>query len=110
DPRLDASVVDDAESRLATTLERAVAASDAKQRYWLATRNAQSVEDGDAVEPGQSAAWGLGRVLALETSDAWGGIVDLPAEVDDDMMSLLADLLLESGVEDQFVVRKDGVR
>ncbi|WP_253195136.1 type I polyketide synthase, partial [Streptomyces sp. MP131-18] len=50
---------------------------------WLATRGAVSADPGEA--PGsavQSLVWGLGRVVALEHADRWGGLVDLPPEFD----------------------------
>jgi phthiocerol/phenolphthiocerol synthesis type-I polyketide synthase B len=54
-------------------------------RLYLLTRNAQPVADGDRANPGHAALWGLGRTLALEHPEIWGGIVDVddlvPAEL-----------------------------
>jgi hypothetical protein len=51
---------------------------------WALTRGAVSVGEGDPlVSPAQAQAWGLGRVAALEHPSRWGGLVDLPAELDE---------------------------
>jgi acyl transferase domain-containing protein/acyl carrier protein len=55
-------------------LELAIAAPRAlgqAARLWAVTRGAWSGQ------PAAAAAWGLGRVLALEQPSAWGGLVDL---------------------------------
>ncbi|MGV9271354.1 type I polyketide synthase [Kitasatospora sp. NPDC003701] len=50
---------------------------------WALTRGAVSVGAGDRVSsPVQAQVWGLGRVVALEHPERWGGLVDLPAVVD----------------------------
>ncbi|NTU84759.1 MAG: SDR family NAD(P)-dependent oxidoreductase, partial [Chloroflexales bacterium] len=47
-------------------------------RLWLATRTAQAAGEGQARhEPGQAPLWGLGRVIALEHPEIWGGLIDL---------------------------------
>ncbi|TXS75366.1 SDR family NAD(P)-dependent oxidoreductase [Streptomyces sp. me109] len=63
---------------------------------WSLTRGAVSVGDSDAVTaPEQAAVWGLGRVAALEHPDLWGGLVDLPDELDERTLARLADVLTE---------------
>jgi amino acid adenylation domain-containing protein len=54
---------------------------------WLVTRGAQAIGAGDAeflperLNPLQATLWGLGRSLALEYPQTWGGLIDLnPAE------------------------------
>ncbi|GAA3245961.1 hypothetical protein GCM10010532_090110 [Dactylosporangium siamense] len=59
---------------------------------WCVTRDA-------ATDPAQRAVWGLGRVVALEQPDRWGGVID----VDDTGLPLLASVL--GGAEDQVEVR-----
>ncbi|MGG6293712.1 MupA/Atu3671 family FMN-dependent luciferase-like monooxygenase [Leptolyngbya sp. AN02str] len=44
---------------------------------WLVTRGAQAVISGEAVAIAQSMLWGLGRVLAVEQPQRWGGLIDL---------------------------------
>ncbi|WP_461088096.1 acyltransferase domain-containing protein, partial [Streptomyces deserti] len=51
---------------------------------WVATRGAVSVGRSDgSVDVAGASVWGLGRVVALEYPQLWGGLVDLPAEVDE---------------------------
>jgi acyl transferase domain-containing protein len=51
------------------------------QRIWFATRAAQPAGD-TRVDPAQSPLWGLGRALALEHTELWGGLIDLDPEED----------------------------
>ena len=50
-------------------------------RLWIATRAAQQVGAGDAIQsPASASLWGMSRVLGLtEHKDMWGAIVDVPA-------------------------------
>jgi acyl transferase domain-containing protein/acyl carrier protein len=48
-----------------------------RPRIWLVTRGAQPVERGAPVAMGQVPLWGLGRAIAEEHHDSWGGMVDL---------------------------------
>ncbi|MDB1090338.1 SDR family NAD(P)-dependent oxidoreductase [Streptomyces sp. ACA25] len=76
---------------------------------WCATRGAVSAGAGDpAPDPDQAAVWGFGRVAALELPRTWGGLVDLPSELDDRAGARLAGLL-GAGAEDQVAVRREGV-
>ncbi|WP_435613721.1 SDR family NAD(P)-dependent oxidoreductase, partial [Streptomyces sp. bgisy159] len=80
-------------------------------RLWALTQGAVGVGGADrAVSPEQSAVWGLGRVAALEHPDTWGGLIDLPADVDDRVCARLAKALtrLRPG-EDQVAVRAHAV-
>ncbi|WP_425471126.1 type I polyketide synthase [Saccharothrix texasensis] len=54
----------------------------------------------------QGALWGLGTVLGLDRPDRWGGLVDLPAEVSDDVVAQLLGVL--TGPEDQVALRSGG--
>jgi acyl transferase domain-containing protein/NADPH:quinone reductase-like Zn-dependent oxidoreductase/acyl carrier protein len=78
---------------------------------WCLTRGAVATEDGEPV-PGaaQAQLLGLGRVAALERPDRWGGLVDLPAELDGDAARRLAAILAAEGEEDQYAVRASGIR
>jgi phthiocerol/phenolphthiocerol synthesis type-I polyketide synthase B len=50
-------------------------------RVFLLTRNAQPVDEGDRANPAHAVLWGLGRTLALEHPEIWGGIVDVDESV-----------------------------
>ncbi|WP_149553083.1 type I polyketide synthase [Streptomyces marokkonensis] len=73
---------------------------------WWVTQGAVTV--GQAAEgrlrPEQAAVWGLGRVVALEHPDLWGGLVDLPETPDRGAARLVADAIA-SPAEDQLAVR-----
>ncbi|GLY49803.1 hypothetical protein Lesp01_34590 [Lentzea sp. NBRC 102530] len=67
---------------------------------WCVTRGAET-------DPEAARLWGFGRVAAMEHPERWGGLVDLPAEWDDDVPRRLAAAL--AGAEDQVAVRATGV-
>ncbi|KDN87764.1 type I polyketide synthase [Kitasatospora cheerisanensis] len=79
---------------------------------WWATRGAVSVGETDAgsgVSAAQNLLWGLGRVAALEFPQRWGGLVDLPEDLDQDAARRLCRVLAgQAGDEDQVAVRATG--
>ncbi|HEX6347628.1 type I polyketide synthase, partial [Umezawaea sp.] len=70
---------------------------------WCATRGAVSAGRDDAVDPVLTQIWGVGKVVALEHPDRWGGLVDLPPDVDDRVLDRLVAVL--AGTEDQVAIR-----
>ncbi|MFJ8630376.1 type I polyketide synthase [Streptomyces sp. NPDC093568] len=81
---------------------------------WCATRSAVSVGTGDPLQhPAQAQLWGLGRSLALEHPDTWGGLADLPDRPGHRDVTRLAQLLAHgrstNWSEDQLAVRAGGV-
>ncbi|WP_425427609.1 type I polyketide synthase [Actinoalloteichus hoggarensis] len=79
-------------------------------RLWIVTRESAATGRGDAVRnPEDAAFWGLGRVIALEHPDRWGGLVDLPADLDAATVRSLVGILADPGAEDQFAVRDGAV-
>lgn len=75
-------------------------------KLFFLTRNAQPISEGDRANPVQAVLWGLGRTLALEHPEIWGGVID----VDESMPAVLAARLVrdEAGaaeLEDQVVYR-----
>ncbi|MDX3311413.1 SDR family NAD(P)-dependent oxidoreductase [Streptomyces sp. ME08-AFT2] len=78
---------------------------------WCATRGAVAAGPAERVTaPAQAQTWGLGRVVALEHPDRWGGLVDLPAELDDRAAGRLAAVLAgDGGDEDQVALRDTGL-
>ena len=70
------------------------------------TRNAQPVFEGDRANPAHAVLWGLGRTLALEHPEVWGGIVDVDESVPPALVARY--VLAEAGStdgEDQIVYR-----
>ncbi|MGW3206160.1 SDR family NAD(P)-dependent oxidoreductase [Streptomyces sp. NPDC001135] len=78
-------------------------------RLWLVTSGAQPAgERAAATRVAQGALWGLGRVVALEHPEVWGGLVDLDPAPDADTGqaadALVRELLAGDG-EDQVAFR-----
>ncbi|MEU4794697.1 type I polyketide synthase [Streptomyces sp. NPDC023327] len=77
---------------------------------WVVTRGAVSVGGSESlVSAVQAQVWGLGRVVALEHPERWGGLVDLPETLDERVADRLAGVLAGAGGEDQVAVRSAGV-
>jgi acyl transferase domain-containing protein/SAM-dependent methyltransferase/acyl carrier protein len=72
-------------------------------RLWLVTRGAQAAGgDGDAGAVAEAPLWGLGRTVALEWPELWGGLLDLDpaAGAEESAARLAAELLAgEPGTE-----------
>ncbi|WP_285548863.1 type I polyketide synthase [Streptomyces lavendulae] len=77
---------------------------------WVATRGAVCVDEraDGPVRPRQAQLWGLGRVAALEAPAGWGGLVDLPEQLDADALRRLCDLLSGAADEDETALRPSG--
>ncbi|MGW7693711.1 type I polyketide synthase [Streptomyces asiaticus] len=93
------------------TLVRALVEADVEVLLWCASRGAVSVGRSDRLAGVvQSQVWGLGRVVGLEHSAVWGGLVDLPEVLDERAVGRLAGVLSGGGDgEDQVAVRGSGV-
>ncbi|MFJ2444373.1 SDR family NAD(P)-dependent oxidoreductase [Streptomyces sp. NPDC087658] len=80
---------------------------------WAVTRGAVSLGRSGGSEPplspAQAAVWGFGRVAALEHPRQWGGLVDLPVELDERAVRRFAAVLASGDGEDQVAVRASGV-
>ncbi|MFE2152132.1 type I polyketide synthase [Streptomyces lavendulae] len=76
---------------------------------WALTHGAVATGPSDApADPVQAQLWGLGRVVGLEQPRTWGGLVDLPEELDERAAARLARVLTGPGDEDQVAVRAGG--
>jgi rifamycin polyketide synthase module 1/2/3 len=96
----------------ATTLALVQALGDcnATPPLWCVTRGAVNIGIQDTLtSPAQASLWGLGRAVALERLDRWGGLVDLPATSDPRAAQNLLGVLNGTGGEDQLAVRRSGV-
>ncbi|WP_046507470.1 type I polyketide synthase, partial [Streptomyces odonnellii] len=77
---------------------------------WAVTRSAVApVPSGPPPVPAQAAVWGLGRVAALEHPRQWGGLVDLPEELDEHAVRRFVAVLTGTAGEDQLAIRASGV-
>nr|WP_267908610.1 type I polyketide synthase [Streptomyces angustmyceticus] len=88
-------------------LMQALLDTDVEAPLWpLTTGSAATGSADDGVRhPLQAAVWGLARVFALEHPKLWGGLVDLPAELDDRGAALLSGVFAAGGDEDQLALR-----
>ena len=78
----------------ALALVQAMTDLDLVAPLWCVTSGAVAAAPGDRVEhPLQTEVWGLGRAAAVEQPHRWGGLVDLPATVDDATTRRLAAVL-----------------
>ena len=50
-------------------------------RLFVLTRNAQPISDREPANPAHAVLWGLGRTLALEHPEFWGGVIDVDDSV-----------------------------
>ncbi|RBM17287.1 SDR family NAD(P)-dependent oxidoreductase, partial [Streptomyces sp. PT12] len=79
---------------------------------WLVTRGAVGTGPTEPPHhPRQAMAWGLGRVIALEHPERWGGLIDLPAPptpLDARLLRRLCRALAAPDGEDQLAVRPHG--
>ena len=85
-------------------------------RLWCLTRGAVAAVPGEPVtNTVQAQVWGLGRVVALEHPERWGGLIDLPNDPhlpdpsEDPKLAQLCHILTGATGEDQLAVRSTGV-
>ncbi|MFI9234943.1 type I polyketide synthase [Streptomyces sp. NPDC053079] len=93
-----------------TGLVRILEDLSAEAPLWSVTRGAVAADRTDTVpHPVQAQAWGLGRVVALELPQRWGGLIDLPEAMDDRSVAALLGVLAGGHTEDQLAIRPAGV-
>ncbi|WP_420543184.1 type I polyketide synthase [Streptomyces katrae] len=91
-------------------LVRALGRAGVDAPLWVATRSAVATAAGDpAPDAEQAQLWGFGAVVGLEHPDRWGGLVDLPEELDGPALRRLSGVLAAGEGEDQVAVRASGV-
>ncbi len=76
---------------------------------WVLTRGAVVAGSGETLtSPLQAQVWGFGRVVALEYPHRWGGLIDLPAVLDERAGAHLAAVLAGCD-ENQVAIRPAGI-
>ncbi|MCQ4046291.1 SDR family NAD(P)-dependent oxidoreductase [Streptantibioticus rubrisoli] len=94
---------------LTAELAQALEAGALDAPLWCVTRGAESVGATDRLlSPAQAQVAGLGRVIALEQPERWGGLVDLPEALDARAADRLVGALADGGDEDQWAIRPAG--
>jgi acyl transferase domain-containing protein/acyl carrier protein len=95
---------------LSVTLIQALGDAGIDAPLWAITRGAVSTGRSDKLaRPVQAQVVGLGRTAALEHPQRWGGLIDLPEQLDQRAGQRLAAILSSGAGEDQFAVRPAGV-
>lgn len=91
-------------------VQRLLGLRDSTPALWMVTRGAVAVAAEDALG-GLALAplWGLGKVIALEHKEIWGGLIDLPASPEADEAERLLSVLTARSAEDQVAVRSGKV-
>ncbi len=98
---------------LAATLSlvQALGELELEGRLWIATRGAVAVDASEpAHDPVQGLVWGLGRVIGWEYPQLWGGLIDLPNELDERSAGRLCGALGGATHENQLALRVTGLR
>ncbi|MGP9017965.1 type I polyketide synthase [Streptomyces sp. BR1] len=91
-------------------LSQALGDADVAAPLWCVTRGAVATGRTERVtDPAQALVWGLGRVASMEQGGRWGGLLDLPTDLDDRALTRLAGVLAGDAVEDQVAVRASGL-
>ncbi|MEV5434369.1 SDR family NAD(P)-dependent oxidoreductase, partial [Streptomyces sp. NPDC052701] len=91
-------------------LAQALADAGTPAPLWCVTSGAVAVQDSaELVSPSQSALWGLGAGLGLDQPQSWGGLIDVPENLDDRALGLFVAALRADDDEDQLAVRAGGV-
>ena len=75
-------------------------------KLWLVTKEAVSVDNLDLSKVEQAPLWGLGKVIALEHPELWGGIIDLGMDIaSESAAQILTEIAV--GEEDRVALRKE---
>ncbi|MEM7125057.1 MAG: SDR family NAD(P)-dependent oxidoreductase [Chloroflexota bacterium] len=97
-----------------------LAKSNTSLRLWIITENAQHIRAhvGEHVNPTERIAitqtplWGLGRVIALEHGELWGGLIDLDSRAEQPVQAkwLLSEILKASPDNETQLAFRQGAR
>ncbi|PPK68486.1 type I polyketide synthase [Actinokineospora auranticolor] len=87
------------------TLVRALRERGVEAPLWCVTRGSAAVAPDDTVDPVHTGLWALARVAGLEHPREWGGLIDLPVDLDARSADRLGWALREAGAEDELAVR-----
>ena len=93
---------------MAVSAFRGLLLSGASGKFWILTRGAQKAGPGSRLpECGQAPLWGIGRGIAVEHPDLWGGLVDLdPGTGAGEQAAMAIECACREDGEDQVAVRE----
>ena len=74
---------------------------------WLITRGTQAVlSEAENLTVAASPLWGLGRTIAFEHPQFWGGLIDLDPHSSKDEVEILLQQIMNSHIEDHLAIRE----
>jgi acyl transferase domain-containing protein/acyl-CoA synthetase (AMP-forming)/AMP-acid ligase II/pimeloyl-ACP methyl ester carboxylesterase len=78
---------------------------------WIVTKGAQKIENNLVTSSSilSNAFWGLGKVIASEYPESYGGIIDLPLQPETREANKILTVITNSAKEDYLVLRQDKV-
>jgi len=85
-----------------------VRAAEHGAKLWLVTRDAMPASPGAGVALAAAPLWGLGRTIALEHPEHWGGLIDVSFDTPASAAQALAEELLSCDNEDQISLSSAG--
>jgi myxalamid-type polyketide synthase MxaE and MxaD len=91
------------------TLRGLIASGNAKTKLWCVTQNGQRPGEGP-IEVLQSGLWGMGRALAVEHPELWGGLIDVDSGESEQARAARIISELTSSDDEREVAWRDGVR
>jgi acyl transferase domain-containing protein/D-arabinose 1-dehydrogenase-like Zn-dependent alcohol dehydrogenase/acyl carrier protein/dTDP-4-dehydrorhamnose reductase len=93
------------------SLVRVLADLSESANLWCVTNGGVKVgsEDSRPLSVMQAMCWGLGKAVALENPQLWGGLLDIPDELDGSSSTRMVSALTNSSGEDQLAIRSAGM-
>ncbi|MBP2676814.1 MAG: hypothetical protein H6Q84_3654, partial [Deltaproteobacteria bacterium] len=93
---------------MAVSAFRGLLRSGTPGKLWIVTRGAQPAGSGKRPpDRGQAPLWGIGRGIAVEHPDLWGGLVDLDPEAGTEEQAAMAiECVTRGDGEDQVAIRE----
>ncbi len=81
----------------------------AQAKIWLITEQTQPAYNQDPfIDPISAPLWGLGRTLAMEYPEMWGGLIDLESNPTDKAYTALVDQIAGQSPNDQMAISQNG--
>ncbi|NJK47968.1 alpha/beta fold hydrolase [Candidatus Gracilibacteria bacterium] len=78
-------------------------------RIWLVTQNTQLISQKDTPAIAQSSLWGIGKVIALEHPEYWGGAIDLSSDAKKEEIEQLVEEIVNQD-EENYLAFRNGMR
>jgi acyl transferase domain-containing protein/acyl-CoA synthetase (AMP-forming)/AMP-acid ligase II/predicted alpha/beta-fold hydrolase len=90
-------------------LIQTLASSGNNSKLWLISFNSQRVTNQEKIRPQGGCLWGLGKVIAIEHPEYWGGLIDLDVTMNNSEIELLWATINYSPSETMMAIREGQV-